>query len=67
MAKKRKGETVGWRVKTGGHYIQRTIGDTVYADTVKGPLLRKAEAYRLMADWLDAGYIPRLVRVFVRR
>lgn len=65
-------EIKGYRVKSSSRksYVQvtwadedRTVIDNAWSDTIKGPLLTKAQAYRVAAHWLECGYLAKLVRV----
>ncbi len=61
-------EPLGYRVKSSdGLYVHRKkVANVplVGAYPEKSEPTSKADAYRLMADWLDAGYLPVLVRIF---
>lgn len=56
----------GFRVKTtDGWYVHRMPGGGLAAGPAPTRPVSKADAFRLMADWLDCGYIPRLFSVCV--
>jgi len=58
--------SLGYRVKSSdGIYVHRH-GTILSAHPEVTEPTSKADAYRLMADWLDAGYIPTLVHVTQR-
>jgi hypothetical protein len=57
---------IGYRVKTTDDFYVHREPERVYADPKKPLVLSKADALRLMADWLDRGYIPRLFSVYVK-
>ena len=63
--------TLGYRVKTSdGWYVHHheTHGMVIlFAAPEKTGPTSKADAYRLMALWLDAGYLPALVHVFHKK
>ena len=68
-------EIKGYRVKSSSpkSYVQvtwsdedRTVISNAWSDTIKGPLLTKAEAYRVAAHWLECGYIAKIVKVTSR-
>jgi hypothetical protein len=65
-------KTIGYRVKSSSPraYVQvawtdedRTFISNAWSDTIKGPLLTRAQAYRVAAHWLECGYLAKLVRV----
>lgn len=65
-------EIRGYRVKSSSpkSYVQVTWADedrtavgNAWSDTIKGPLLTKAEAYRLAAHWMECGYLANVVKV----
>jgi hypothetical protein len=57
---------LGFRVKTSdGWHVHRVRGTSLAASPKPTDPVSKADAYRLMADWLDCGYTPRLFSVWV--
>ena len=58
---------VGYRVRTtDGTCVTRRGPHSVIATVAKPAPVSRADAYRIAADWLEAGYIP-LVRRVMRR
>ena len=54
---------LGYRVKTTDGLYVHIRGGRIFADPSPTKPESKADAYRRMADWLDAGYVPRLIHV----
>ena len=58
---------IGYRVKdSDNQYVYKSYTDPshVWSQEAKTPVLGCAEAHRLLASWLDAGYKGRIFRVY---